>query len=217
MKTTKKVSGNKPVAVAKKSTDKTNKSGEQSHPPKFESDGITESPVAFEHHTKPVTKSGLGKFFVDSLKDMLWAENFLLKALAKMEEEATSTELRQAFHDHRDETEDHISRLEEIFEMLDEKPQAKKCEAIDGIGREVDRTVSETHDKRTCDTALIFGGQKAEHYEIASYTSLIALARSLGKNEAAELLEDTLEEEKEADRTLAGIADRVVYEHTMAE
>src|ERR1041385_613414 len=133
----------------------------------------------------------LETFFIDSLKDLYWAEKYLVKGLERMSEEATSDELRQAFEDHKAETEDHVSRLEEVFEMFGQKVQAKKCDAIEGIVKEIDVIIDETEaDTYTRDAALIIGAQKAEHYEIATYGGMINLARLLGQDEAADLLEE---------------------------
>ena len=166
------------VAASKKNPAKP----KSNNKPDRQSDGVKESPAVFSKSLPSLPKRGsLETFLVDGLKDMFWAEKHMLRSLLKMEGEATSDELRQAFKDHRMETEDHVSRLEEIFEMLDEKAEEKKCEAIEGITKEVERTISETRqDNITCDVALILGGQKAEHYEIASYSGLIELAMLQG-------------------------------------
>ena len=165
-----------------------------------------------------VKGSLLGKFFLDELKDIYWAEKHLVKALGKMAKEATTEELKQAFEDHRTETEDQVTRLEEIFDMLGEKPVAKKCDAIDGITKEVEGIIDETQDDTfTRDVALIIGGQKAEHYEIATYGGLAQLAIVLGYDDAAELLLQTLDEEKAADSTLTSIAENTINEEAVAE
>lgn len=163
-------------------------------------------------------KSQLAEFFLDQLKDLYWAEKHLLKALAKMAKEATSEELRQAFLSHREETEDHVSRLEEIFEMIGEKAVAKKCDAMAGISKEVESVIDETKDDSyTRDVALIIGAQKAEHYEIASYGGLVQLAMVLGHDDAAELLLQTLDEEKAADSTLTSIAENSINEEALTD
>jgi ferritin-like metal-binding protein YciE len=162
--------------------------------------------------------SQLGEFFLHELKDLYWAEKHLLKALAKMAKAATTEQLKQAFLDHRTETEDHVSRLEEVFEMIGEKPVAKKCDAIEGITKEVESIIEETKDDTyTRDVALIIGGQKAEHYEIATYGGLVQLAMVLGHDDAAELLLQTLDEEKTADSTLTSIAESSVNEEALTE
>jgi len=168
--------------------------------------------------TNDAKGSLLEEFFVNELKDIYWAEKQLVKSLTKMAREATSEELKKAFEDHQVETEDHVSRLEEIFEMLGRKAQAKKCDAMEGITREVDGIIEETEeDTYTRDAALIIGGQKAEHYEIATYGGLVQLAKVLGYEEAAELLLETLEEEKTADQLLTSIAESVINEEALAE
>ena len=173
---------------------------------------------------KTTTKSGnnhssqFESFFVDSLKDMYWAEKHLIKALGKMSKAATSGELSQAFTDHKETTAEHVSRLEQVFELMGKKAQGKRCEAIEGITKEVDSLIEETEDDTfTRDAALIMGGQKAEHYEIATYGSLVQFARTLGRDEVADLLEKTLEEEKEADELLTGLAESSVNEEAIAE
>ena len=163
-------------------------------------------------------KSRLAEFFVDQLKDLYWAEKHLLKALAKMAKSATTEELRQAFRNHREETEVHVSRLEEVFEMIGKKAVAKKCDAMEGITKEVESGIEDTKDDTyTRDVALIIGGQKAEHYEIASYGGLIQLAMVLGHEAAAELLIQTLDEEKMADATLTSIAESSINEEAVIE
>jgi ferritin-like metal-binding protein YciE len=168
--------------------------------------------------TTNVKGSMLGKFFVEELKDIYWAEKHLVKALSKMAKEATTQELKEAFESHRSETEDQVSRLEEIFEMIGEKAVAKKCDAIEGITKEVESVISDTQDDTyTRDVALIIGGQKAEHYEIATYGGLAQLALVLGYDDAAELLLQTLDEEKSADSTLTSIAENAINEEALTE
>lgn len=150
----------------------------------------------------------LMEFFVDELKDIYWAEKHLAKSLPKMEKKSTTAELAKAFANHREETEQHISRLEECFEKLGKKPQAKKCEAMNGILEEAESIISDTKkDTMTRDVGLIFAGQKAEHYEIATYGGLITLANTLGLKEVANILKKTIKEEKAADETLTKIAE----------
>jgi ferritin-like metal-binding protein YciE len=152
--------------------------------------------------------SMLREFFVDELKDIYWAEEHLVKALPKMEKKATTDVLAQAFASHLNETEGHVTRLEQIFEMLGEKAQAKKCDAMDGIIEEAESIISETkNDTMTRDVGLIFAGQKAEHYEIATYGGLITLAETLGLQDIADLLKQTISEEKAADEKLTKIAE----------
>lgn len=151
----------------------------------------------------------LHKFFIDGLKDIYWAEKHLVKALAKMEKKATSDELKKAFGNHRVQTEEQVVRLEKVFESIGTKAAAKKCEAMDGLIREANDVIDETEDKTmTRDAALIMASQKAEHYEIASYGGLVQLAKTLGKKDAANLLAQTLQEEKETDELLTQIAEK---------
>lgn len=150
----------------------------------------------------------LMEFFLDQLRDIYWAEQHLVKALEKMEKKATTSELSQAFSSHCEETKGHVTRLEEVFDMLGEKAKAKKCEAMDGIIEEAESIISETEsDTMTRDVALIFAGQKAEHYEIATYGGLITLANTMGLSNVADVLKQTISEEKKADELLTKIAE----------
>ena len=150
----------------------------------------------------------LEKFFLDELKDIYWAEKHLLKALTKLGKAATTEELQQAFKDHRAATEEHVERLEQVFEMFGNKAQAKKCEAMDGLTKEADSIIEDTEDgSMTRDVGLIMAAQKVEHYEIATYGSLVQLANTMNLPEIAEILEQTLEEEKETDELLTSIAE----------
>jgi ferritin-like metal-binding protein YciE len=152
--------------------------------------------------------SKLKEFFVDQLQDIYWAEKKLVKTLPKLQEAATNTELRKAFGDHLKQTEDHVSRLREVFQLIDEPVTAQKCPAMSGIVDEGEDIIDDTDDgSAQRDVGLIFAGQKAEHYEIATYGGLISLAKTLGYKEAAEKLERTLAEEKQADILLTQIAE----------
>jgi uncharacterized protein (TIGR02284 family) len=155
--------------------------------------------------------SKLMEFFVDELKDLLWAEKELVDTLPDMAEAATSEELRTAFNNHLTETEEHVKRLEQIFGILGLEPDTTKCDAMAGIVDEGDSIISNTEDGTAQrDVGLIFAGQKAEHYEIASYGGMISLAKTLGYYEIAELLVLTLDEEKTADGLLTEIAENHV-------
>ena len=150
----------------------------------------------------------LEKFFVDELKDIYWAEKHLVKALRKLKKAATTEELQQAFEDHAAATEEHVSRLEQVFEMFGKKAQAKKCEAMDGLTKEADSIVEDTEEgTMTRDVGLIIAAQKVEHYEIATYGSLVQLANTMNLSEISEILEQTLQEEKETDELLTYIAE----------
>jgi ferritin-like metal-binding protein YciE len=148
------------------------------------------------------------EFFCDELKDIYWAEKHLVKTLPKMKRAATSPQLQQAFDDHLRVTETHVQRLEQVFELMGKKAQAKKCDAMAGITEEGAGIIEETEKgTSTRDVGLILAGQKVEHYEIATYGGLAQLARTLGKDDVAEILEATLAEEKEADSLLTDIAE----------
>ena len=148
------------------------------------------------------------KFLGDELKDIYWAEKHLLKALPKMEKAATSEELKESFTDHLEVTREHVNRLEKAFEIMGKKPQAKKCEAMEGLTKEAAGIIEDTEDgSMTRDAALIMAAQKVEHYEIATYGGLKQLAKTLGKNDLSNLFDQTLAEEKEADELLTNIAE----------
>jgi ferritin-like metal-binding protein YciE len=143
---------------------------------------------------------------LDELADMYYAENHLIKALAKLAKAATHDELREAFESHLVETEGHIKKLETVFLSFGEPARSKKCEAIVGLLKEGDEIASENKSSPTINAALIFGAQKVEHYEIASYGGLREWAEELGNHQAAELLQEILDEEKAADEKLTEVA-----------
>lgn len=152
----------------------------------------------------------LEKFFHDALKDVYNAEKQLLKALPKMAKAATSEELTAAFEDHLSVTEEQVTRLEQVFEAAGLKVASKKCEAMEGLVKEGEEAIEDTEDGSLVrDVALIVAAQKVEHYEIASYGSLRDIATILGHTEAAALLQETLDEEGDADKTLSGIAAQI--------
>jgi ferritin-like metal-binding protein YciE len=164
------------------------------------------------------THSRLRRFFIDSLKDIYYAEQQLVKALNTLWEKATSDALKEAFEDHRQVTMTHVSRLEEIFGLLEVEPKIRKCEAIKGIISEANSIIDDTeNDTLTRDAALIFAAQKAEHYEIATYGTLVQYARVIGLNDVSWLLEQTLQEEKEADSALTEIAEGFVNIRALQE
>lgn len=162
--------------------------------------------------------SALNKLFMDELRDMYWAEKHLVKALDKMAKNATSDNLRNAFETHARQTEEHVNRLEQVFESCGQKARAVKCEAMEGLISEAETLMEET-EKGTMvrDAALISAAQKAEHYEIASYGTLRTLAGQLGYDDAVNLLETTLNEEKETDALLTQTAENQVNEMAAAE
>ncbi|MEI6948437.1 ferritin-like domain-containing protein [Paraflavisolibacter sp. H34] len=149
----------------------------------------------------------LRELFVDELKDIYWAEKHLAKALPKLAKAATSQELADAFRLHLEETENQVQRLEEVFGLLEMAARAKKCEAMEGLVREAVSCIEDTDQgTATRDAALIIAAQKAEHYEIASYGSLVQLAKTMGMEAIARLLQETLDEEKKTDTILTELA-----------
>jgi ferritin-like metal-binding protein YciE len=148
----------------------------------------------------------LKELFVDSLKDIYWAENALVGALPKMAANATSAGLAGAILEHLDITQLQVKRLERVFDLLGEKAEGKKCEAMAGLLKEGDSIVLETTPGSVRDAGIIAASQKIEHYEIATYGTLVAFAKTLGENDAAKLLTQTLAEEKEADCILNDVA-----------
>lgn len=158
------------------------------------------------------------KFFVDELKDIYWAEKHLVTALPKMKKAATSPELAAAFDKHTAETKNHIATLEQVFGLLEEKPAAKKCEAMAGILEEANGIIEETEEGTMIrDCGLILGAQKVEHYEIATYGCLRTLAAAMGHNDVADLLEQTLQNEKATDEALTALAESLVNAAAVAE
>ena len=145
--------------------------------------------------------------FLDELRDIYDAEKQLTKALQKMAKAATSPDLRAGFEEHLEETQGQIGRLEQVFESLDEKVKGKHCDGIAGIIEEGKAAMEEDFDESTMDACLIASGQRAEHYEMAAYGTLVAWARAMGHNEAADLLQETLDEEKAADEKLTALAE----------
>lgn len=150
----------------------------------------------------------LQKFTVDSLKDIYYAEKQLLKTLPRLNKAATSPELKEVFQNHVTVTQEQISRLEQVFEMMGKRAQGKKCEAMEGLIKESETVIEDTEaGSKTRDVGLIIAAQKVEHYEIASYGGLVQIAKTMGKNDIAEILAQTLAEEKEADQLLTDVAE----------
>jgi ferritin-like metal-binding protein YciE len=154
----------------------------------------------------------LEDLFLDSLADMYYAEKQLTKALPKLAKAATDEGLKTAFESHLVETEGHVQKLESVFEAFGKSPKSKKCHAILGIISEADEIASENKKSPTLNAALVFAGQKAEHYEIASYGALRDWARLLGNSEAAGILDEILDEEKAADKKLNELAEERLNE-----
>lgn len=164
------------------------------------------------HKSKGGVAQGLRDLFVDELKDIYWAEKALTKALPKMVKNATSPELVKALSEHLAVTEEQVTRLEKVFQAIGEKAEAKKCEAMEGLIKEAEGIMEDTEKGMVRDAGIMSAGQKVEHYEIASYGTLCAFAKTLGEKEAMALLHMTLDEEKEADLVLTGIAEAFVNE-----
>ncbi|HEX8059727.1 MAG TPA: ferritin-like domain-containing protein [Cyclobacteriaceae bacterium] len=154
--------------------------------------------------------SKLHKLFEEELKDIYWAEKALVKALPKMIKKATSDDLIEALESHLEETEGHVQRCEQAFEMLGKPAQAKNCEAMDGLLTEAEDIMSESDEGVMRDAGIISAAQKVEHYEIATYGTLKTFAKTLGHNDIADLLEQTLNEEKNADETLTSVAESAI-------
>ncbi len=154
-----------------------------------------------------MTIETLDDLFLHTLKDVLYAERKVLKALPAMERKATDPKLKEALSSHRDETEDHVVRLEEVFEILGKPARGAKCDAVVGLVEEAEGLMADIADAETMDAALISLAQAVEHYEIARYGTLVAWARKLGHPKAAKLLKETLDQEYGADRTLSKLAE----------
>jgi ferritin-like metal-binding protein YciE len=152
----------------------------------------------------------LDELFHDTLKDIFYAERKILTALPKLAKAAQTAELKSAFEKHHRETEEHVARLEQVFGMIEKKPQGKKCPAIDGIVEEGQEIMKEYKGAPALDSGLLAGAQAVEHYEISRYGTLRTWAQELGLREAVDLLETTLKEEKKTDETLTAIAERCV-------
>ena len=175
--------------------------------------------------TKPKAKaksakaeSKFQKLFMEELKDIYWAEKNLVKALGKIAKAATNEELANAITDHQEQTKGHVERLERAFEMLGQAPRAKKCEAMEGLIAEGQEVIDDTEeDSAVRDAGIIICSQKIEHYEISAYGSLRTLAHVMGNDELASLLEETLNEEKEADSLLTQIAESSINEEAETE
>lgn len=157
----------------------------------------------------------LSELFVEQLRDLYDAEHQLIKALPKMAQGASSDELRQGFEEHLEQTKGHAQRIEQIFEQLGEKAKGKKCKAMEGLVKEGSETLEEDMNEDVKDAALIAAAQRVEHYEIAGYGTARTFANLLGEREAASLLEQTLQEEKETDAKLTQLAEgiNVAAEH----
>ncbi len=158
----------------------------------------------------------LEDLFLETLKDMYYAEKKLVKTFPKMAKTADSTELKAAIESHLSETETHVDRLEQVFASIDKKPVAKKCEALEGLLKEAEEVMADIDDGHTMDAAIIASAQTVEHYEIARYGTLACWARELGFDDAESLLQETLDEEEAADEKLSSIAEASVNQKAAA-
>ena len=154
-------------------------------------------------------KESLRELYVNEMKDLYSAEIQLVKALPKMAKASSNAELRRGFEEHLRQTSEHVSRLEQIFEALGEKPTGKKCVGMEGLVKEGAETISEDYEDALMDAAIIGAAQRVEHYEIAGYGTVRAIAEVLGENEHVSLLEQTLEEEKQTDEKLTQLAEQI--------
>src|SRR4051812_43056744 len=161
--------------------------------------------------------SELQDLFLDELADIFYAEKLLVKALPKMAKAAQSDSLRQAIEEHLPQTEEHVSRLEQVFELFDKPAKGKKCEAMEGLVEEGKTVMQEWKDSPALDAALISAAQKVEHYEIGSYGTLVTWAERLGNDEVASILKETLAEEKETDENLTNLAEECINEEALEE
>ena len=153
-----------------------------------------------------MTMDTLQELYLEQLQDIYDAEKQLTKALPKMAKTATNEELKAAFEQHLEQTEEHVSRLERIFEELGEKPKGKKCKAMQGLIEEGKEMIEEDASEEVMDAGLIGAAQKVEHYEIATYGTLRTYAEMLGFDDQADLLQETLDEEKDTDENLTELA-----------
>jgi ferritin-like metal-binding protein YciE len=158
----------------------------------------------------------LRELYVEELRDLYSAEKQLVKALPKMAKAATSSDLRSGFEEHLEQTKGHVSRLEQIFDSLDENPNGKTCKGMEGLIKEGSEMIEEDPEEEQLDAGLISAAQRVEHYEIAGYGCVRTYAQLLGDDEAVSLLEETLKEEKETDAKLTGLAENINVEALQA-
>ena len=151
--------------------------------------------------------AGLNQLFEDMLRDIFWAEKALVKALPKMSKNASSQELKDALDEHLTITKKQVERCEQVFEIMGKAARGKKCEAMEGLIEEAEEIMESTEEGVVRDAGIIAAAQKVEHYEIASYGTLCAFAKTLGMTDVKDILGQTLDEEKQADETLTGVAE----------
>jgi ferritin-like metal-binding protein YciE len=156
-----------------------------------------------------MAKGSLRELYIDELRDLYNAETQLTKALPKMAKNASNAELRQAFEEHLRQTSEHVSRLEQIFDLLEEKAAGKKCLGMEGLVKEGGETMQEDYEDAVMDAAIIGAAQRVEHYEIAAYGTVKEFAQLLGEDEQVSLLEQTLDEEKQTDERLTQLAEEI--------
>ena len=156
-----------------------------------------------------MAQGSLRELYIDELRDLYNAETQLTKALPKMAKASSNDELREAFEEHLRQTSEHVSRLEQIFDNLEEKPTGKKCLGMEGLVKEGAETMREEYEDAVMDAAIIGAAQRVEHYEIAGYGTVRDMAKLLGEDEHVSLLEQTLEEEKETDQKLTELAEQI--------
>lgn len=178
--------------------------------------GTPKQGASSSQKSKSNVAQGLRELFVDELKDIYWAEKALTKAIPKMIGKATSEKLIDALTGHLEVTKEHVTRLESVFTSIGEKAVAKKCEAMEGLIKEAEGIMESTEEGMVRDAGIISASQKVEHYEIASYGTLCAFAKTLGEEKAMMLLQETLNEEKEADVKLSEIAESHINEEAAA-
>ena len=162
--------------------------------------------------SNPDEKQGLRDLLIDELEHIYWGEKELTKAIPKMIENATSEELIDALTGHLKVTKEHVTRLEKAFSSLNEKAEAMKCASMEGLIKEAEGIMAETKEGTVRDAGIISAGQKVEHYEIATYSSLCSFAKTLGEDSVASLLQETLDEENEANEKLSEIAESMQLE-----
>lgn len=174
--------------------------------------------VKTSQQTTEMKNSEFHQFFIDGLKDIYWAENHLVKMLPKMKKAATSKELATAFDKHTQETQTHVDKLVQVFDLLGVKPVARKCAAMEGLLEESNTVIEDTEkETMTRDAGLILAAQKIEHYEIATYGTLRVFAETMGHDDVADLLTSILENEKATDVALTKIAESFVNEPASRE
>ncbi len=164
-----------------------------------------------------MAKKTLREAFIKELRDIYGGEQQIIKALRKLSKAASAPQLRKAFTSHLEESREHVSRLERVFANFDEKVRAKRCDGVSGIIKDARSLIDDNFDKATLDACLIASVQRVEHYEIAVYGALVVWARTLGNDEAADLLEETLDEEKAADEALSALAMRDINDDAAAD